>query len=474
MIAIAMVWYFSNQASTAHTLAVDQPIAEPGGDSIRVLLLPLSVLRDDPHADIRFMEALKLRIERDAQRMRMPVSVLVQPSGTQAVATAEQAAGAAKKARAGLAFYGELHEPTNADSGRVDLKFAIIGEGGDGTIALHAFNSLLDSSAAAIMDEAVAMVHFVVGHDYIMRNRVSHALALINSTITTTQYGRVTLEYFKAKCYLELKDTLHTLAAAERMIAVDPNDAQSHASKAAFLKSFGDLAGAQRHYERALALQPDMPFVLSELGEVVSRRFGTSARGAPRAKELVLRSLELDSTSAYAWGLLGSLERDLREYDNALAHLNKCLRIDPLNHQALLDRAELFAYRYQQPGKAAAELAEMVRRDSLDSRAMLMLARIYTDTPLKDPAKADALLRLSRAETPGDRYRLHLGKARNANNTGDHETALHEALEAWKLDSTSTDLGLLLANQYSRMHMNAQAVDLIYRLLERDSFDIVL
>lgn len=134
-------------------------------------------------------------------------------------------------------------------------------------------------------------------------------------------------------------------AAARRALAIDPDSADAHAALGSVL-FFGDWdwPGAQREYDRAVALDP------ADTGSLHARSLFRMAKGeVEQGLADVRRALELDPLSpavnrAYTTHLYFA-----RLYDEAVAQGKKALELEPTDTGALDDLAELHWQRGDWP-----------------------------------------------------------------------------------------------------------------------------
>ena len=114
--------------------------------------------------------------------------------------------------------------------------------------------------------------------------------------------------------------------AALKALALDDNLAEAHASLALILNSYDwDWAGAEQHYRRAIALNPNAPSPHQWLGEML---LGFGVRLDEGLAEC-RRAVELDPLSLIANGVLGMSLNYARRYDEAIVQLQKALELDP-------------------------------------------------------------------------------------------------------------------------------------------------
>ena len=111
----------------------------------------------------------------------------------------------------------------------------------------------------------------------------------------------------------------------------------------------GDVAGAESHYERALAAAPEDFLAAMNLGTLAARR-GDLARALPLLERAV--ALEPDSDDAHA--NLGAARLAVGDLAGARAELERALELDP-GHEAARRNLALLERRQRPPGAEAPE-----------------------------------------------------------------------------------------------------------------------
>jgi adenylate cyclase len=169
--------------------------------------------------------------------------------------------------------------------------------------------------------------------------------------------------------------------AAEKALRIDPNYAPAHA-RVGMIAMYGDndLAGAARHFQRALALDPTDPDVLHNAASFL----GNLGRldEALALDEAVARRDPVNATALYS---LGNFQRQARRYDAAIASMRTVLSLSPGRGLAHSELATALMLK----GDAPAALAE-IEQEKSEGWRMIGLAIAYCALGRK--ADADATL----------------------------------------------------------------------------------
>ncbi|MFN7949846.1 MAG: tetratricopeptide repeat protein [Blastocatellia bacterium] len=114
-------------------------------------------------------------------------------------------------------------------------------------------------------------------------------------------------------------------AAAQKALSLDDTLAEAHTSLALALMAYDrDRAGAEREYQRAIALNPNYPTAHQWYAEYL-----TSQERFDEALAEIKRARELDPLSLITSSVEGFVNYYARRYDQAVTHLEKLLEPDP-------------------------------------------------------------------------------------------------------------------------------------------------
>jgi tetratricopeptide (TPR) repeat protein len=118
------------------------------------------------------------------------------------------------------------------------------------------------------------------------------------------------------------------LARIDAAIAEKPEMARYHYVRGNALTYLDDDAGAQSAYERAIELDPEDPWPLAALGQLIAFRDGASKDDKQRAAELFTAALKLDAELAGAHQSLGVVLISLGQYQQAVEALETANRLE--------------------------------------------------------------------------------------------------------------------------------------------------
>lgn len=168
------------------------------------------------------------------------------------------------------------------------------------------------------------------------------------------------------------------LRLAERIVAVDPQNADAHRLAGDLAHAQGDLDSAERAYRAAIAIDPGAAPVLNNLGWIMAQDRGNPAEGLTLAQ----RAVDLDPNEPNYRDTLAAVLRLLKRDNEALAEYRRAVALfaadSPARDRALYALATLAAELGELRSISAfsAELAELAKRDprrtlSGDERAAL-------------------------------------------------------------------------------------------------------
>ena len=208
--------------------------------------------------------------------------------------------------------------------------------------------------------------------------------------------------------YLRQNDLRQAQRALERAIQFDPRLAMAHLGMASLRERQGSIDDAVEHYRKALALEPDNPYVQTNLGDLLCRQ-GQMAEG----QALLDRAIRNPSYTARHVALLsaGLCDQNLGNTERAERRMREALQVEPRYPDALYEMARL-TYEDGRPFQTRAFLSRLDALGVVVPESLLLCykaemqlgnrqdasrcaERLMRDFP--DSAEAAELLRLEQA-----------------------------------------------------------------------------
>jgi tetratricopeptide (TPR) repeat protein len=178
------------------------------------------------------------------------------------------------------------------------------------------------------------------------------------------------LLYLSSHVYSDL-----STEASQRLLTTAPESFQAHQLNAEVLEIQGKLNEAAEEYRKVLSLNPKLPGIHYQLGELLlaGDRGPTTLDEARRDFE---EELKLHPRTAGAEYELGEMARQARQWDDAIEHFNRALTLDSQFGEALigLGKSLVSAGRPQQ---AVAPLERAVRLEPGNAIAHYQLSFAY-------------------------------------------------------------------------------------------------
>jgi len=138
--------------------------------------------------------------------------------------------------------------------------------------------------------------------------------------------------------YLRQNDLAQAQRALERAIQFNPRLAMAHLGMASLRERQGSIDSAIEHYQTALSLEPNNPYVQTNLGDLLCRQ-GKMAEG----QALLAKAIANPSYTARHVALLsaGLCDLNLGETERAERRMREALQIQPQYPDALFEMARL-------------------------------------------------------------------------------------------------------------------------------------
>lgn len=449
------------------------PLPAPDSTVTTVLILPFALMQDDPNLNLRFEQAMADRLAARIREGGLAMRVFLADTVFGAVPVDDSVLALARRHHADVVFYGELFEPTSADSGRVRIRFISQGEGHwpKGDLGALGFRTLADSGAIRAQRAVQGIAELALAQRLYGSGRVSAALALLYQVPPVNTDWAVTTHLMRARCHRLLKDLGPAMREMEAALALAPDNAGTLAYMGRVLSENGDLTAAVRYYELALAHEPRNARWLMALATLLSDRSRPDLFDSVRVRLLSSKALDADSTYAFAWDLHGQLLAADGEHAAAQAAFERAITLDSTYAMAMYDLAWLLLHHIRPVDEPRAErlLRSALRLDSSDTRVMLLLAQVLTRGADRDPQLADRLYRMAHAADPRQELRALAGRAEAAQLARDHRRALDLYQQLWAKDSSEVAVGVRMAVLLQKLDGLEAAKAMLRRCLALDS-----
>lgn len=439
-------------------------------DTFNVLILPLTILQDNPNIKIKFEESLQRRLDQRIQDKKLRMHISYNPSFSKLSISTEDAISEGLKEKADLVIFGELYEPSGADSAQVNLRFTLTRKDNrvNGEIGVLSFSKLTDSAAILIQQRIETIVDLGLAETYMIKNKYSDALALLNETKALSDFAKFSLYNFIAECHVALKNYPAAIKEIEKLIALEPKDGYPYAFMANVLKEKGDFNESDKYYQKSLRIEPNNINTLLNYASLLSI---TKLNKPEKAKELLKEALKYDSAHVTAWQYLSDLEYSMMNYKAARNGYMKILRLDSNNVSAKTNLAQLLAFQFKEPEKAVNYLSSVLIKDSTNVTALFVLANIYNTTALRDPIKAEYLFRKSKQYSPSSSTQTDNALGLIAFEKGNYKEAEGLLLKAYAADSSNMGICSQLGEVYRKLGQLKKGLRFLERAYKIDSME---
>jgi tetratricopeptide (TPR) repeat protein len=210
---------------------------------------------------------------------------------------------------------------------------------------------------------------------------------------------RSTADFARLERDVRRKTLVDDLAAYDKLLEADPDNALRHDAVGDLLLQAGRLDDAIARYQRSIALNPASASTHYNLG------YALSARG--RRSEAIAQfraALAADPDYAQAHNNLGALLQLDGQIDEARAHFERAVALRPDSVDALTNLALLLS-KLGEPAAAIGRFREALVLDAANAQALSGLAWIRAtaaDASLRDSSEAIALAHRAAAAGPAN------------------------------------------------------------------------
>lgn len=453
-------------------------IASPTGstaDSFRVLLLPLSVMQDNPNMVLKFEDAMQSSIRQRIKEKNIPVSVFFDREFIKPSVSIDEATQQGTKNNTNVVLFGDMYEPlTSSDSAQVNIKFVLNRQ--PNTISEEmgprSFLHLSDSASIKIQAGVVCFVDLAFADFLMSKGKYNQALAILYDSKPVSIDQQINVADFLSTCHSSSKNYVAAAKEIEKLITLQTkNKEYGYGKMADVLNNMGDFKHAEEYYKKAISIKSNDINILLNYAQMLS--FQPERR--TESVDLVQQAIHYDSTNSRALWYLGDMEKlFFNDFKKAEKYYRKSISIDSSNVIVKTNLAEILSFNLDKPEEGLKIYLTLVQKDTTNSSLLFSLANIYTTTRLKNPDKAEYYLAKSKKyQSIPDDYSTNYAEGLVAINKFDYKKATQLLYAAYKIDSSSTDLCNKLANSYFNIKDYDKALYFVTRAWKKDSLDYV-
>jgi len=461
--------FFPFTPKNAEVLSASVQYPQP--EIYNVVIFPFTILQDNPNIHIKFEEALESRIKQKISEHHLPMRITYNPSFVKSSLSYDEAIEEGRKEKAHLVVFGDLYEPSISDSTQINFKLAVTTKEfpyNDET-GIRSFVHLTDSGANKLMREAEFYIEGCMAATYMNKNKFSEALALTYKLTPISRNQIKAYYYILSSCHKGLKNYTTAIRETENFLKLDSTYSYPYFFIADCYAAMGKYKEAFPYYEKAIKIEPNNENYLLNYAALVSA--DNSKNGMYKAKEIILQTLAYDSACAHAWYMLGNWEYAMKNSKAAKDDFYKCIRYDSTHRQAKEALARVLAFDFDEPEKGEQLLSSVLKKDSADSEALIVLANIYTNTKLKNDKKAEYLYTKSKQYSTSNLYQTELGLGMTAFNQGKIQQAQQHFFKAYSIDSARGELCTYISQTYYLTNQMEKSFPYLMRAYSLDSLN---
>ncbi len=203
--------------------------------------------------------------------------------------------------------------------------------------------------------------------------------ASVASSLLASQPTDASLLYTTYRLYSDLAGkTMLTLALAA------PDSAEIHQTMARELARHGDEAAAIANYREAIRINPQLPGIHSELGDLLY--YSTDATLQAQAEAEIKAALTANANDERAYLLLGKIAEKGSDTNAAYADYSRALELEPSDGDACTEVARMLVAMNQNE-KAQQMFERAIQIDPSNYLAHYRLGSLYRQAGRSDDAK---------------------------------------------------------------------------------------
>lgn len=167
-----------------------------------------------------------------------------------------------------------------------------------------------------------------------------------------------------------------------------PTSPEAHELLAESFESQGKWDEAEKEYRGIIAHNPNFPGIHFRLGRLLLSKPNPPADVAENAKREFEQELAIDPSNAGAEYVLGELDRQSQQMDDAVKHFSRATKLDPHFAEAFLGLGVTFMALKQYP-EAVVPLQTAVKLQPMNPDAHYNLATAYTRSGKKEEGEKE-------------------------------------------------------------------------------------
>ncbi|MFH2144200.1 MAG: tetratricopeptide repeat protein [Bacteroidota bacterium] len=438
-----------------------------------VLILPFSVLQDNPNIVVKLEDAILRRLVQKSEDNNLSMQVIYNPEKDKAVISYKQALETGKKQNANIIIFGEVYEQASGDSVQAIVKYILTGDTTQqvsGETKMQSFSKLTDIQAGDLKAEIECIIDMAIAFKLINKGNNSDALVILNEIDTVYgEYYRANLSYLKAECYYTLGK--YTLARDElqKSFKYYPDDHYNLNFMGRILLLLEQYDEAEKSFQKAIELDTNNVNYLLNYADLLAYEYFNNYE---KAKALVLTALQKDSTNSKTYFYLAELEVIFKNYKEAEKKYLKAIALDSCFTAPKINYAIMLAFNLDQPEKAVSYLYEAIKKDSTNYFPYYKLGDIFLNTKIKNIKKAKYYFLKSKKLQAFQDANIYFGLGAVYHEEKDYKKAETYYLKALELNSGNLSIYKKTIELYGDLNKMEKVKFYLDKAYSLDSTDI--
>lgn len=426
-------------------------------DSFRLLILPLSIMQDNPNMTLKFEDAMQSAIRQRVKEKNIPISISFDRGFVKPTISFDEATQEGIKHKANIVLFGELYEPqSSSDSAQVNMKFVMTRQQNriSEEMGIQSFFRLSDNSSVKIQMGAACYVDLSFADFLMETGKFNQAITVLYDAKPISKGQQMSVADFLSTCHSSLRNYPAAIKEIEKLIALKPKEEDyGYHLMANVLNGMGNFPKAEENYKKALSIKPNNINAILDYAQMLSFR---EVNRLGQSKELLLQAIRYDSTNSNAWYYLGDMDKMLNDFKNAEKHYRKSISLNSANTTVKINLADVLAFKLDKPEEGEKILFAVIHTDSTNVNALFILANIYTTTKLKNSGKAEYFLAKSKKyQAVPNEYANKYAEGLVEIQKFDYRKALQDLTVAYRIDSSD----MVLSNNIATCYLNLRDYD---------------